>query len=163
MTTALPETSPLLVDTNMLVLFAVGRVNRGRIETFKRTRKFASRDFDLLLRVLGRWRTGTLYTVPHVLAEVSNLTDLKGSEGPQIRQFLKETISLLFEVKIPSVKAALDPTYTSLGLVDAAIAAVAREHKCTVLTDDLDLYLRLQRDAVSVVNFTHLQAQAFGL
>ena len=76
MTTALPETSPLLVDTNMLVLFAVGRVNRGRIETFKRTRKFASRDFDLLLRVLGRWRTGTLYTVPHVLAEVSNLTDL---------------------------------------------------------------------------------------
>jgi len=41
----------------------------------------------------------------------------------------------------------------------AAIAAVAREHKRTVLTDDLDLYLMLQRDKVEGVNFTHLRAR----
>ena len=42
----------LLIDTNLLVLFAVGSVNRGRIENFKRTRQYTIRDFELLLQVL---------------------------------------------------------------------------------------------------------------
>ena len=52
----------LLVDTNLLVLFAVGKVNRSRIETFKRTRQYTITDFKLLIKVLGRWES--LYTVP---------------------------------------------------------------------------------------------------
>jgi hypothetical protein len=63
----------LLIDTNLLVLFVVGSVNPNRIETFKRTSKYSPRDYDLLVRVMERW--GSLYTVAHVLAEVSNLTD----------------------------------------------------------------------------------------
>jgi hypothetical protein len=65
----------LLVDTNLLVLFAVGNVNRGRIESFKRTRQYTGRDFDLLQKLLDR---SSVHTVAHVLAEVSNLTDLPG-------------------------------------------------------------------------------------
>ena len=61
---------------------------------------------------------------------------------------------------VSSAQAALDPAYPVLGLVDASIATVAREHECAVLTDDLDLYLWLQRDGVSVLNFTHLRARA---
>ncbi len=85
--------SGLLIDTNLLVLFAISSVNRTRIETFKRTRKYTVNDFELLLRVLGQWRS--LYTVADVLAEVSNLTDLPVPEKPQARRFLKETISIL--------------------------------------------------------------------
>jgi predicted nucleic acid-binding protein len=145
----------LLIDTNLLVLFAVGSVNRGRIENFKRTRQYTIEDFELLVRVLERGEP--LYTVAHVLAEVSNLTDLSGAERPKIRQLLKETISLLTEAEITSAQATKDSLYEGLGLVDAAIAAVAREHKCTVLTDDLDLYLMLQRDKLEALNFTHLR------
>jgi predicted nucleic acid-binding protein len=101
--------------------------------------------------------------VPHVLAEVSNLTDLAGAERLQVRQVLKATISVLTEIAISSAQAVLDPSFLSLGLADAAIAVVAREHRCTVLTDDLDLYLRLLRDNVEVLNFTHLRARALGL
>jgi len=43
------DTSRLLVDTNVLVLFAVGAVNRQRIQTFKRSSQYAAQDFDLLL------------------------------------------------------------------------------------------------------------------
>ena len=68
----------LLVDTNLLVLFAVGTVNRNRIETFKRTCQYTKAEYDLLVRVLGNFER--LYTVAHVLAEVSNLTDLPGAE-----------------------------------------------------------------------------------
>lgn len=151
----------LLIDSNLLVLFAVGSVNRRRIEQCKRTRKYRAADFDLLIRFLEPWTK--LYTLPHVLAEVSNLVDLSGTERIQARQILKKTISLLTEVQIMSAHAAENRAYERLGLVDAAIAAVARENNCTVLTDGLDLYLMLQRDQVDAVNFTHLRARALGV
>ncbi len=151
----------LLVDTNLLVLFAVGTVNRNRIETFKRTRQYTKTDYDLLVRVLAKFEP--LYTVAHVLAEVSNLTDLPGSERLQARRVLKKTISLLNEAEMSSMRAAEDRLYQDLGLVDAAIGAVARAHNCAVLTDDLDLYLRLSHDNVNVLNFTHLRARAWGI
>ena len=153
------EANGLLIDTNILVLFSVGTVNRSRIPVFKRTSQYTIEDFDLLIRVLGQWRLH--YTVPHVLAEVSNLTDLGGTERLHARQVLKETISVLTEVPVSSAQAALDPTYHALGLVDASIATAAREHKCAVLTDDLDLYLWLERDGIPVVNFTHLRRSRF--
>ena len=96
--------SGLLVDTNLLVLFAVGTVNRNRIEQFKRTRQYTRADYDLLLRVLERFKA--LHSVAHVLAEVSNLTDLSGPERQQAREVLKQTISLLNEPEMPSRRAA---------------------------------------------------------
>jgi len=146
-----PGAAGLLVDTNLLVLFVVGSVNRDRIETFKRTRKYSKADYDLLIRVLDRRK---IYTVPHVLAEVSNLTDLAGAEKALSRSVLKETISLLDEVQIPSTRAAEDRLYWNLGLTDAAIGGVARTHNCNVLTDGLDLYLELTPDRINVWNFT---------
>ena len=148
----------LLVDTNLLVLYAVGTVNPNRIETFKRTSKYRKSDYDLLVRVLGNFKT--CYTVAHVLAEVSNLIDLSGPERLQARLILKTTISLLDEATLPSMRAAEDALYQDLGLVDAAIGAVARANGCAVLTDDLGLYLRLSHDKVPVFNFTHLLAEA---
>jgi rRNA-processing protein FCF1 len=77
---------------------------------------------------------------------------------------LKTAISsLVQEVEMPSIRAAEDPLYNDLGLADAAIGAAARTHKCTVLTDDLDLYVRLSRDHVRVINFAHLRAQQWGV
>lgn len=151
------EAAGLLVDTNLLVLLVVGAVNRDRIETFKRTSRYKKTDYDLLLKVLAEFKT--LYTVAHVLAEVSNLTDLSGPERQRARSFLKDTISLLTEPEMPSVRAAEDVLYPELGLVDAAIGAVARAHKCTVLTDDLDLYRFLIHQKVNAVHFTHLRTR----
>jgi predicted nucleic acid-binding protein len=152
----------LLIDTNVLVLFTVGSVNPARIEAFKRTNRYTKADFELLLEVLENF--DPLYTVAHILAEVSNLTDLAGIERLQARLVLKTAISsLVQEVEMPSIRAAEDPLYNDLGLADAAIGALARTHKCTVLTDDLDLYVRLSRDHVRVINFAHLRAQQWGV
>jgi predicted nucleic acid-binding protein len=155
------DAAGLFVDTNLLVLFTIGSVNRDRIEQFKRTRKYTKTDYDLLLRVLGKFKT--LYTVAHVMAEVSNLTDLSGSERQQALYVLREALSVLNEAEMPSTRAADDLLYEGHGLVDAAIAAVARDYHCAVLTDDLDLYLSLSRDKVKVLNFTHLRAAEWGI
>jgi hypothetical protein len=76
----------LLIGTNLLVLFAVGRVNRNRIQDFKRTSGYDHEDYDLLVRTMERF--GKLFTVAHVMAEVSNLIDLAGREGLQARRGL---------------------------------------------------------------------------
>lgn len=151
----------LLLDTNVLVLFVVGTVNPRRIETFKRTRQYTIQDFDLLRRVLKKW--ATYYTVPHVLAEVSNLTDLGGVELRHARRILRDTISVLTEVGISSIEASRHSTFDALGLADASIATVARDHRCAVLTDDLDLYLQLQRDGITAINFTHIRAGSWDI
>ena len=153
--------SGLLIDTNLPVLFVVGSVNPGRIENFKRTRKYNQGDYRLLRRVMNRFTP--LYTLAHVMAEVSNLTDLSGRELLQARQVLKETLAVLREPAMASQHAVRNEAYKSLGLVDAAIATLARENKCAVLTDDFDLYDALSRGEIPVLKFSHLQASSWGL
>jgi hypothetical protein len=46
-----------------------------------------------------------LYTLAHVMAEVSNLTDLWGRELLQARQVLKETLARLQEPAMASVQS----------------------------------------------------------
>ena len=150
--------SGVLIDSNLLVLQAVGTVNANRIVVFKRTNQYTRQDYDLLVQVLHyfkRW-----FTVAHVLAEVSNLTDLFGNERRQVREVLKQIISLTHEEAIPSSLAAEDRVYNSLGLTDAAIAAVARKHDCVLLTDDLDLYLAVTAE-ITAIKFSHLRARAW--
>ena len=64
---------------------------------------------------------------------------------------------------MPSVRAAASRFYERLGLTDAAIAVVAGEKKCGVLTDDLDLYLALHTDGIPVLNFAHVRAQLWAI
>ena len=134
---ALAGRAGILIDTNLLVLFVVGRVNRARIETFKRTRQYTLADYNLLVWALAQFTV--VYTVPHILAEVSNLTDLAGFEGFHARRILRQE---------------------RLGLVDAVIGEAARAHHCGVLTDDFALYQLLSRESVSVVSFSQLRARA---
>lgn len=150
----------LLVDTNLLVLYIVGSVNRERITGFKRTRTYTKEDYDLLIRLVSSFQP--LHTVAHVLAEVSNLTDLSGPERRQALLLLRHTISSLTEAEMPSTRAAESRSYERLGLTDAAIVMAAREHRCTVLTDDLDLYVALYHAGIKAINFSHLREGAWG-
>ena len=60
---------------------------------------------------------------------------------------------------MPSSRAASDSLFEDLGLADAAISTAARENNCGVLTDDMDLYVRLSQKGVNAINFAHLRAQ----
>lgn len=113
------EQNGLLIDTNLLVLYIVGSVNINRVESFKRTRKYSRSSYKLLLRVINRFKP--VYTLAHVMAEVSNLTDLAEPELQRARLLLKEILSLVQEPSMPSAHAAENQDFQRLGLVDAAI------------------------------------------
>ncbi len=145
----------LLIDTNLLVLLIVGSVNRDRISRFKRTTSYSSADWDLLSGILEQ--ISRRYTLPHVLAEVSTLTDLKGPELEVAREVLLRLIKQLRELQITSADACATPLYQRLGLTDAAIAEAARLHRCSVLTNDSGLYAALANEGSSVAMFDHLR------
>jgi predicted nucleic acid-binding protein len=147
----------LLLDANILTLLVVGRVNRARIAKFKRTQRYDESAFELLLQVLERASPAKLIAVPHVLTEVSNLTDLKGRELLAARLALRVSIQECDELHIASIAASDHVVYPRLGLTDAAISTTAVEHEFAVLTDDLDLYLALSAQGTAVLNFTHLR------
>jgi hypothetical protein len=145
----------ILIDANLFVLFIVGSVNRRRITKFKRTSKYTPQDYDILAELVGQ--VSVWYTVPHVLAEVSNLTDLGGNELSAARALLRDTIHKTEEVLVKSREACGVECYGRLGLTDAAIDLVVRSSGCSVLTDDLDLFVTLVKAGAHAVNFNHLR------
>ncbi len=146
----------ILVDTNLLVLLVVGSVNRDRIPRFKRTSIYAPADWDLLMGILEQ--IPRRYSIAHILAEVSTLTDLKGPELQIARAILHNVISLLEELPIASLDACGSAHYRRLGLTDAAIGLAVKQHGCSVITNDSDLYLTLLEEGASVLKFDDLRA-----
>lgn len=145
----------ILIDTNLMVLLVVGSVNRDRIPRFKRSSGCTPADWDLLTGILEQ--VPRRYTIPHVLAEVSTLTDLKGPERDIAREILRKAILLLEELPIASRDACESTTYRRLGLADAAIGLAVQRCGCSVVTNDSGLYVSLLESGASVVKFDDLR------
>ena len=144
----------VLVDTNLLVLFLVGTVNRQRILNFKRTGDFTIEDYDLLVRLIDWF--GQLIATPHVLSQVSDLADLTGNELTEIRELFKVLVENIEESYDTSRLIVGDPAFRRLGLTDAAIATVC-SRGILVLTGDAQLHAALQARTIDALNFNHIR------
>jgi len=131
-------------------------VNIKRVPQFKRTARYTGDDYRLLAKFMDQF--SEIWTVPQVIAEVSNLTDLSGQERVLAREVLRRIVREIDESPVSSRTASGHGLFPALGVTDSAIAAAAAELDCAVLTDDLDLYLALQAAQLLAVNYTHLRA-----
>jgi hypothetical protein len=145
----------VLVDTNLFVLWFVGLVNPKRIRDFKRTLDFTVEDFHML-RALVEWFGTPFVTTPHVLSQVSDLTDLSGREGAVIRQLLKSTVEVLEETYDTAKHLVQHPLFERFGLGDAAVAAVC-QRDVVVLTADVQLQIALGSAGLDAINFNHVR------
>jgi hypothetical protein len=146
--------SGLVVDTNLLLLFLIGRTNKNRILSFKRTQAYVPEDFDLLDRFMAQFKI--LITTPHVLTEVSNLGKLQGQEQEAFRSQFTLMIEESREHYDESRLVVKQDCFGSLGLTDAAITSLA-SRGLLFLTDDLQLYLTLVKHGADAINFNHLR------
>jgi hypothetical protein len=149
----------VFVDTNLFVLWLVGLVNPKRIRGFKRTQIFSVEDFHTL-RALVEWFGSPLVTTPHVLSQVSDLTDLSGREGTVIRQLLKSTIEVVEETYDTAQRLTQHPLFERFGLGDASIAAVC-QRDVLVLTADVQLQIALGMSGLDAINFNHVRASGW--
>ncbi|MFN6528404.1 PIN domain-containing protein [Nostoc sp. ChiSLP03a] len=148
----------ILIDTNILLLYFVGTVNRERITRFNRTQQFIPEDYDLLLRIIVRFRK--LVTTPNILTEVSNFVDkLVEPERSQcfeiFAQFTKN-VALLDEYYIKSLDAVNTEKFVKFGLTDSGILTLSKG-KYLVLTDDFKLANYLPSVEVDVINFNNIR------
>lgn len=145
----------ILIDTNILLLYFVGSVNRERISKFNRTEQFTSEDYDTLLGIIRFF--SKIVTTPNVLTEVNSLSNQLGEpERSACLKIFSAGISLLDERYIVSETASKLTEFIRFGLTDCGILEVAKE-QYLVLTDDLKLALHLQNQGIDVVNFNHLR------
>lgn len=144
-----------LVDTNILLLFFVGKYDSSQIGRFKRTKAFTIDDFSIILKIFNFF--SRIVTTPNILTEVSNLS---GQFGEPMRSeyfgSIEPSIEVLHEEYLPSTLACSDPYFVKCGLTDAAIAALAYK-KYLVITDDFKLANLLPARGVDVLNFNHLR------
>ncbi|WP_180539889.1 hypothetical protein [Nevskia soli] len=144
----------VLVDSNLLVLFLVGSVNRKRVQVFKRTRDFSLDEFDVLKALISHFGLPVIVT-PHVLSQVSDLADLDGPDFGSIRIALKELVENSHEHYDPAKLLISNPVFDRLGLADAGIAVAASLGK-VILTVDLNLHIALEKLGIESINFRHV-------
>jgi hypothetical protein len=146
----------LFVDTNLLLVLLVGALDLSQVDRFKRTRAYSREDYALLAAFVGEFQR--MLTTPNVLTEVSNLL---GQLAEPLRRRALVALGVLTgefgEKYVPSKELVVNPFFSVLGLADASIIHSIDE-SVTVLTDDLQLYVRLSSAGVDAINFNHLRA-----
>lgn len=151
-----PPSIPVLIDTNLLILYVVGACDPTLVAKCKRTEKYSTDDFALLDEVVERFPR--VVTLPNVLTEVSNfLGHETGPRKSMLFQTFSECISRFDEQYVPSAGLAEVPHFNDFGLTDLAIKQIAGDG-CLVLTDDQRLRSYLMQFGIDVRDLAGLRS-----
>jgi hypothetical protein len=111
----------VIIDTNLLLLLIVGSASVSFIEKHKRLiGTYNKDDFSILGAIISEF--SEIVSIPHVLAEVSNLArQIDDPARTLIMEKLKVFISTTLEFAIPSLNGVERNEYQSLGLTDSVL------------------------------------------
>lgn len=152
----------LLLDTNLLLLYAIGLYERDYIAKFKRTRQYDPEDFDWLRQFTAPFHR--VITTPHILAELSNLAvDKRNGKAAPYLSVLLELIRLAKELYVEKDVIVGTDYLPTLGVTDAAIVELARRKSYLVVTDDFPLTGYLQFFNCDVINLNHIRTARWSL
>lgn len=147
----------VLPDTNLLLLYFIGSVDRDRIGRFKPTSGYSISDFHLISKFIEHFEVRV--TTPHILTEMSNHL-----ESGLIRDLKKEyfeafakSITFLSEKFHSSLDLSETKPFHEYGVADAAIAMTAKDN-FLVLTVDRPLYGYLRNTGIDAVTLAELKA-----
>ena len=153
-------TRSVVLDANLLVLLVAGHTDKSLIERHKNLSAYDADGFDLLVETLAEYSQVVL--TPNTLTEASNLLRQIGDpDRSRVTLMLGYLILQHEERYIVSKDAAVEKTFGRLGLTDAALLVVAREHS-SLLSADNDLYLAASTEGIDAFNFAHLYDARFG-
>ena len=146
----------ILIDANLALLYLVGSYDTRLIGDgkYNKLSKYIFEDYKILVRLKKLFKTAV--TTPHVLTEVSNLTnDLPEQTKSECLKKFYETFVEIEELAIPSLDAAQRPEFHFLGLTDSAVALVSDQY--LIVTDDARLVKKLNESNLEALNFNHLR------
>ena len=146
----------VIIDSNLLIYYFIGSYNFNLVKSYKRTRRYGENGYKIIYNVVKLF--DRIITSPHILAEISNLSNnINDNETQRYYDlFLKKTTTF-DEIFFPATEITEnDNIIKKFGLTDSMILRIAQNKSHLVLTDDLDFsaYLLLQK--IDVINFNHL-------
>jgi rRNA-processing protein FCF1 len=142
----------IIVDTNLLLLLAVGLFDPNRIATFKRTNKFNVAIFETVAKVVEQFEQR--YTTPYLVAELDNISRmLPMHEWLGISRIMQTLVPSLIEIHSGSSSVISHALHSEVGIADCSIAMVP---DTLIFTDDLPFASRLQGMGRDVLNIGHL-------
>jgi rRNA-processing protein FCF1 len=142
----------VVVDTNLFVLLLVGRYDLSKLERFRATRKYDSKIFHLLERLVSRFSRA--FTTAHIVTEVDNLSrQVDKQEWRGISQTLAGMISSLSEVNFRSEELIAQSVHPIIGITDCSVVELAIRDML-IVTDDLPLTIQLERRRLAVINLS---------
>ena len=146
----------VFVDANPSVLLVAGALDPDFIARHRQLRTFGPEDFERVQEFACGFER--VLVAPNTLTEASNLLGQhREPERSPLLATLRRLIDRSHEVVVASAEAAAHPSFPRLGLTDAGLLdLVSRD--TPLVTVDLDLYLAASAvDALSTVNYRHLQ------
>ena len=146
----------VVMDTNVLLLYAIGTYDVSQIEKFKRTQSFTSIDFGYLLEFLERF--DRLLTTPNLLTELTNLTEGFNEQTKQgFFKSLSQQMQLFNEYYFESSTLSKTSIFQKFGLADTTLSELGKQ-KYLILTDDLRLTHFLNTQKIDCLNFNHIRS-----
>ncbi|MDL0009141.1 hypothetical protein NVR49_21395 [Enterobacter roggenkampii] len=152
---------PILIDTNLLLLYLIGMLSEDAISKTKRLSFYSVEQFRLLRSFLDS--VPKILVTPNISTEISNLIDFSG-------EYLKDFYNLfnLFlqhpkveEVHLESRMISSRKEFLIYGLTDAGINSLAGKY--LILTDDARLYdfyckniCKSKNPDDEIINFYHI-------
>ena len=142
----------LALDSNLVLLFAVGRAERGLVTVHKRLRPYSEADYELLQGFLAV--TEKVTTTPNIMTEVSNIASFGIVEPAlsRINSSVKGLAAAFDETYKPSGELTVLPEFDRLGLADCPLLAIL-DHRTRLLTADTLLYLAALDRGFEAINF----------
>ena len=146
----------IIVDTNLLILFLVGKYDIDYISKFKITYKYSIEDFEILRDFVVKFKK--IIITPHILAELSNLS-MKITEN-RLKEYFKYFIEILKksdEINIDKNSILLSKYVDKIGITDVGIMLASENDDFLFITDDIKLaYISLSK-GLSVLHFSQIR------
>lgn len=148
----------ILVDTNLLLLYFIGKYDPRRILSFERTksRAFTIEEFILLVHIFDFFEKKI--TTPNILTEVSNLSGkLSADEKWAYYSEFESQTALFDEEYTPSTSICASKHFKNFGLTDSGIINLVKD-KYLVLSDDGVLVGYLQNVGIDAIRFSDIRS-----
>lgn len=150
------------VDTELLLLLAVGRYEREYLASFKRTARFSGDDYDVLSSFLAKF--SAVITSPHVFTEVSNYS-FQIPEG-RLEGYLGSFVAVISrakEIYVTKDTIISHSRFSNVGATDTGLIISCVQGSYLLLTTDHKLCGLAKREGVEALHFDELRGYSWFL
>lgn len=148
----------ILIDTNLILVYLLGRIDPGFISTNERTKTYREVDFRILEGIIKN--TNKIIVSSYILTEVSNLSKIRRHNLREYYEEFTKYIITSSEDSPPTqtlISKETQDTLLKFGLTDLSIIETLRINNYLLLSADFKLCSKVLDLGYDAINYTNIQ------